>query len=193
MTPETPVVTLVADDGSRLRQYASWLDGACEVRTARDGSGALDAVDRGTDVVVLVRPSALRDGDALAALRERGEDLKVVLVRERDADLAALDRAPDEVLAAPVTREALRRAVAVLAAERAYARGIGDLFSLATERAAREADPPAGGGDGDLDERIAALRDRLDATLDTLVEEAGFEAVYRALADPPADGSDREE
>lgn len=191
MTPETPVVVLVADDGSRTRQYASWLDGQCDVRTARDGLGALEAVDREVDVVVLVRPSNLRDADALSSLREHGAGVKVVLVRELDADLAALDRAPDEVLSTPVTGDAVRRTVTVLAAERAYARGIGDLFSLAAERAAREGGTSADGPD--LDERIATLRDRLNRTLDLLVDEAGFEAVYRALGGDPPGRSDRED
>lgn len=186
MTPETPVVVLVADDSSRLRQYTSWLDGDCAVRTARDGLGALEAIDREVDVVVLVRPSNVRDEDALSAVRERGDDVRVVLVRERDADLAALTRAPDETLSTPVTGDALRRTITVLAAERAYARGIGDLFSLAHERALH-----GRSADDDLDARIAALRDRLDGILDHLVDEAGFDAVYRALRDDSADSPDR--
>lgn len=184
MTPETPVVVLVAADGSRVRQYASWLDGDAEVRTARDGVGALDAIDRDVDVAVLVRPSNLRDEDALSAVREQGDGLRVVLVRECDDDLAALTRAPDEVLSTPVTGDALRRTVEVLAAERAYARGIGDLFSLSVRRARGRPD------DTDLDARIDSLRDRLDDTLDVLVDEAGFDAVYRALGDDVPDRSE---
>lgn len=186
MIPETPVVLIVDDDRDRAELYASWLDEECVVRTAHDGPGALDALDDSVDVVVLVRPASGSGGDdVLSAVREQEIDARVAMVRASDADLAALTRAPDEVLSAPVSAETFRRTVSVLAAGRAYARGIRDLYALATEKAAVETGRAADAGDEAraLDERIDRLRDRLDGTLDTLVDEAGFDAVYRAFAD----------
>lgn len=188
MKAETPVVLIVEEDRDRAELYASWLAGECEVRVAHDAPGALDALDRDVDVAVLGRPGTWAGSDdVLSAVRDRGSEVGVAMVRGSDADLEALTRAPDEVLPAPVTPSALRRTVSVLAAGRAYARGIRDLFSLARERAAVESGE-APGPDGDLDDRVADLRDRLDGTLDTLIEEAGVDAVYRAL---PEDLEDR--
>jgi len=194
MMPETPVALIVDDDRDRAELYASWLDGECSVRVAHDAPGALDAFDDDIDVVVLVSPGPDPPGDVLSPLRTEAPGVRVVVVRDGDADLAALARAPDEILPTPVPSATLRRTVATLAAERAYARGVRDLFSLARKRAAIESDDAAGADDaGDLDARIDALRDRLDGTLDDPVEGGGFDAVYRALVDaPPAsdDGPD---
>lgn len=192
MMPETPVVVLAAADRDRADLYTSWLDGECEVRTAHDGPGAVDAIDGSVDVAVIVSPgSGLRGDEVLSAVRAQEAGIRVAVLRERDADLGSLTRAPDEVLSAPVSPETLRRTVSVLAAERAYDRGIRDLFSLAVERAERESEGPSAPRDGASggEERLGALRERLDGTLDLLVDEAGFDAVYRALGE----GDDRDD
>ncbi|MFB6303282.1 MAG: HalX domain-containing protein [Haloferacaceae archaeon] len=189
MTTETPIVLVVDHDRDRAQLYASYLDTECDVRVANDGPGALDALDDDVDVLVLVRPgSGSGVDDVSTALGDRRSDVRVVLIRERDADLAALTRAPDEVLSAPVSAGTLRRTVSVLAAGRAYARGIGDLFSLARKRADVESD-----GTDDvraLDARIDDLRAQLDRTLATLLDEGDFAAVYRAIDDDATDSDD---
>lgn len=179
---ETPVVVVAESDPSRADRYAAWLDDDCVVRVVHDGPGALDAIDRDVDVVVLGR--SLRDateGDPLYALRERGIDVGVATIGEDDPSPGSVASTPDDTLVEPVSAADLRRTASVLAARRRYEHGIHDLFSLATERAAVETGEVAAETARDLDARIDALRDRLDATLDDLIDEAGFAAAYRAI------------
>ena len=61
------------------------------------------------------------------------------------------------------------------------AAGVDDLYDLAVERAA---------GDADVDDRFDDLHETVERRLDELVDSAGFEAAYRAAAAPPDDGDD---
>jgi CheY-like chemotaxis protein len=173
MSDRTPVVLVVDTDPETADRLASWLAEDHAVRVAGDGRAALRVVDD-ADAVVLGpnRP----DGPGVAdAVRARVLSVPVVALGDHPSVV------PDERVD-PDDRAALRAAVSRQVARRAYAAGVDDLYDLAVERAAAD--------DDHLDDRLRDLHDTVERRLDELVDRAGFEAAYRAAADPPRDGDD---
>lgn len=180
MTDQSRVVLIVADDPDPAERYARWLD-EYAVRTA-PGRDALDALDD-ADIVVLDRASPGAD-EVLDAIRERGLGVHVATVAgSNDADP---DPRADARLVEPVSERTLRRAVSILIDRQEYETGVRELFSLASRKASIEAER---GDDGletdetyrDLADRVDERRERLDETLESLVEETDFSDVYRDI------------
>lgn len=182
MLEDTPVVLVVEGDVDRADLYAAWLHEEYTVRVAHDACAAIAALDE-ADAVVLGDDRPERVRTVLDAMDEREREVPTVAVTGEDGR-ADFGPTADERLDEPLSAEILRSAVSRLLVRRAYSRGIGELFAVASERAAIESDRTA---DGDrrreLDARLDELKERVDDTLDSLVERGGFAAAYRALDD----------
>lgn len=177
MLEQTPVVLVVEPDPDVADLYAAWLgESEWRVRVAHDERAGLAALP-GADVVVL--GAGVADDGALLDVVGK-DDASAVVVTDDDAVPAVGER-----LNQPVSAESLRRAVSGVLARREYARGVGELFSLASERAAAESGREEVPDERrrELEARVDELRDRLDDTLDDLAENAGFDAAYRVVED----------
>ena len=187
MSETKPTVLVVEDEPDLADLYATWLDGEYAVRTAYGGRDALAAIDETVDVILLDRRMPDLPGDeVLATVRDRGIGCRVAMVTAVEPDFDIVAMGFDDYLVKPVSKEALRGTVENLLQREEYVDGVGELFSLASKKALLESEK----GPADLErseeyqeltERLDALREDLDRTLESLGEEAGLTELYHDL------------
>jgi DNA-binding response OmpR family regulator len=176
-------VLVADDDGDVADLYATWLQGRYEVRVAYGGTEALEALDGSVDVFLLDRQMPGLAGDeVLERVRERGLDVRVVMVTAVDPDFDILDMPFDDYLVKPVTREDVTDAVATMLARASYDETLREYFALAEKKATLEAEKPA--RELERSERYAALTERvrrLETRADVALSRVGddYEAAFR--------------
>ena len=167
---------IAAVTAERADEYGDWLDG-WDVERVPDGETLPDAVDGDTAVVLLDRsvgdspPERLLD-----RIRERGLDRPVVLLSESEPDADGLAVRFTETLVTPVDEATLAETVervATLSDEEVQKR---EYVSLAATQAALELrlSPSERQSSEEYDrltERIDALRDRADGSLDDVGDQ----------------------
>jgi len=169
----------VVDDEERVADvYASFLEDEYETETAYGGREALDVVDEDVDLVLLDRRMPELGGDeVLERLRARGYDGRVVLVTALDPGFDIVDLPFEQYVTKPAGRGELRAAVHQELLRATYDDALQEYLRLQATVSAIEDDNP----DPDVaaDDRLHALRDRLDRLrdelLETLVEHAEHE------------------
>jgi DNA-binding response OmpR family regulator len=113
-----PTVLVVDDDPAVADRYGEWLDRRYDVRVAREGEDALEALREDPDAIDAVllgrRASELSDDLVLVSIRDAGFDCPVALVTDRRPDSDVVDRGFDDYLVEPVSEEALLRSVGSL-------------------------------------------------------------------------------
>jgi two-component system response regulator AdeR len=195
MSETKPTVLVVEDESDLADLYATWLDGEYAVRTAYGGRDALAAIDETVDVILLDRRMPDLPGDeVLSTVRDRDIDCRVAMVTAVEPDFDIVAMGFDDYLVKPVSKEALQGTVENLLRREEYAEGVHELFSLASKKALLEsekgpADLERSEEYQELDERLDALREDLDRTLESLGEETGLAELYRDL-DRDADDID---
>ena len=195
MSETKPTVLVVEDESDLADLYATWLDGEYAVRTAYGGRDALAAIDETVDVILLDRRMPDLPGDeVLSTVRDRDIDCRVAMVTAVEPDFDIVAMGFDDYLVKPVSKEALQETVGNLLRREEYAEGVHELFSLASKKALLEsekgpADLERSEEYQELDERLDALREDLDRTLESLGEETGLAELYRDL-DRDADDID---
>ena len=134
-------VVLITDDDTRVvEMHETWLADEYTVRTARDGKETLDQLDTDVDVVVLDRRMPGLSGDeVLSTIRDRGLDVRVVMITAVDPDFDIVDMPFDDYLCKPVDREDVRAAVDQQRQVLAY-ETLGEYFSAESKRAVLEAE-----------------------------------------------------
>ena len=170
-----PTVLLVDDEPDLLTVYELWVSERCSVRTASDGQEALDAVDDAVDVVFLDRRMPGMSGDeVLHEIRARGYDPQVAMLTAVDPATDIVDMPFDDYLTKPVSQAELGSVIEVLLQRAEYDDYSQELFALSSKRAALEASPDVDHRSNaeyrKLTERIEDLRERVDETLDGLME-----------------------
>ena len=182
-----PTVLLVDDEENVVRAYELWLDGY-DVVTATGGTEALERVGESVDVVLLDRRMPDTSGDeVLAAIRERGLDVRVAMVTAVDPDFDVVDMAFDDYLTKPVTRGDLRGTVDRLAAFVDYDATFRDYFAVARKVAALEsAKPREALADSTEYEQLTARRAELRSTLDETVDGLDADAMTALFDGRPA-------
>lgn len=186
----TPRVVVVDDDPSLADGHAAQLDGY-HVETAYGGEEALDVVDADVDVVLLDRRMPRVSGDeVLERLRDRDLDCRVVLLTGVEPATDIVSMGFDEYLRKPVGRDELRETVDRMVRRSAYDEKLQEYFALASKRATLETEVAAADLRDDrafrgLCERLAAVQDQLDETLDDLPAADGY-FVATALPDVDA-------
>ena len=175
---------LVADDdGDVADLYATWLEGRYEVRVAYGGTEALEALDGGVDAFLLDRQMpGPAGGEVLERVRERGLDVRVVMVTAVDPDFDILDMPFDDYLVKPVTSEEVADAVATMLARASYDETLREYFALAEKKATLEAEKPTRELErseryAELTERVRRLETRADAALSRVSDD--YEAAFR--------------
>ncbi|MFC6953359.1 response regulator [Halorubellus litoreus] len=167
---------VVVDDEERVADvYATFLADDHDVEVAYGGEAALDVVDATVDVVLLDRRMPGLHGDeVLERLRDRGYDGRVVMVTALDPGYDIVDMDFEQYVCKPIARDELRTIVRRELLRSNYDDALQEylrLQSKVTTIADDHPDPAASD-----DDRVRALRERLDALrdglLDTLVEHA---------------------
>lgn len=172
------VTVLVVDDEPLVADtFSLQLDRWYDTRTAHGGEEALDLVDADVDVVFLDRRMPGISGDeVLRAIRDRGLDVRVVMVTAVDADFDILSMPCDGYLRKPVDGTELHETVEQQLAVRRYDERVSEYFSATDKIAALEADRNARELDSneeyaELRKRQAALREELDALFETIDDD----------------------
>lgn len=177
---------LVVDDDPGIRDlYSQLLGEAPTVETAADGRRALDLLVPETDVVFLDRhlpgPSGLEIADTIAA---SAHDPYVTIVSSKRPDVDEAAVPIDQYLQKPVGREPLLGVLETVRARRRYRDALDELFAVAAELAAIEADSTAeelGSNDRyqKLRRRVEVAKGEVNAALDRCTADwaAAFETV----------------
>jgi len=179
-TEETTI--LVVDDERDVADlYSAWLGAEHDVRSAHDGSGALELVDC-VDVVFLDRQMPGMSGDeVLEKIEARGLDCRVVMVTAVDPDFDIIEMPFDDYLTKPVDREDLLEMVETMRTRDSYDEQVQEFFAMASKKATLESEKNPAELDAheeyrEVSERVEALREQADSTVSELDD---FESAFR--------------
>lgn len=177
-----PTVLVVDDEGATCDLYEAWL-ADYDVRTARNGPGALDAVTEDVRVVLLDRRMPGISGrGVLERIRHAGYDCRIAMVTAVEPDVDLVDLGFDAYLTKPTTREVLLDTVETLLARDEYDENLRELFSLCERRATlRSADADLGEAIDTLNARIEAVAGDLETTVADFVD-TDFRVAFRDVA-----------
>lgn len=104
---EQPVVLLADDNPDMITMLEQWLSDGYAVRTAADGTEAIEQLDSEIDIAVLDRKMPEMSGDTvLEAIRSAGYDMQVVMVTGEPPTEELLEMPFDEYLTKPVEQDA---------------------------------------------------------------------------------------
>ena len=183
---EDPAVLVVDDEAEVADVYALRLRGEYDVETAYGGAAALETVDDSFDVVLLDRrmPDVPGD-DVLPAIRDRGLDVRVIMITAVDPDFDIVEMPFDDYLCKPVEKRDLVGAIDQQLTATRYDERLTEYLEVTSKLALLEAEKSAAELDGN--EQIGELRDRADrlkADLDETLAEfddatAAFQEIER--------------
>jgi len=186
---------LIVDDESAVTDvYAAHLESEYDVRTAYDGSEALEKLDEDVDAVLLDRRMPGMSGDeVLSHVRDEEYDVRVAMVTAVDPDFDILDMGFDDYVVKPVSRDELFETVDRLLTYSTYDDTFQEYFSLVSKRAALETSKSQSALEtneeyNDLTERIEELEDDLDEAV-TGLEDEEFGGLFR-MPEPDFDSID---
>jgi two-component system response regulator AdeR len=196
MSDGDPPTVLIADDEPAIVDgQASRLEGRYRVLRAYGGREALAAFVETVDVALLDRRMPDRSGDeVLAELRRAGHDCRVAMLTGVDPSFDITDMGFDDYVRKPVDEAALFDCVEGLLARQNYDTGLQEFYSIARRIALlrtehdREELVDHDGYQRLLDRR-AAIRDRLDGTLDRLPDDESYALALDEPTPPPRGSS----
>jgi two-component system response regulator AdeR len=186
---------LIVDDESAVTDvYAAHLQDEYDVRTAYNGSEAVETLDEDVDAVLLDRRMPGMSGDeVLEHIRDEGYDCRVAMVTAVDPDFDILDMGFDDYVVKPVSRDDLYDTVDRLLTYTSYDDTFQEYFSLVSKRAALQTSKSQSALE--TNEEYQALTeqiDELEAELDDAVmdlDEGEFGALFR-MPEPDFDSLD---
>ncbi|MCU4975595.1 HalX domain-containing protein [Halobacteria archaeon AArc-m2/3/4] len=180
---EYPHALIVEDEPDLANLYAAWLQDACTVETAYDGTQALESIDESIDVVLLDRRMPGLSGDTvLDTIRDRNLDCRVAMVTAVEPDFDIIGMGFDDYLVKPVSKDELLSIIDQLMLRSAYDEQLQEFFALASKKALLDAEKTdaerrSSQEYATLEDRLAVLRTTVDDTMTELLERD----VYRRL------------
>jgi DNA-binding response OmpR family regulator len=167
---EGPTVLVVDDEPEVTDAYALVLRDRYDVRTAYGGGEALDVVDASVDVVLLDRRMPTPGDEVLAAVRERGLPVRVIMLTAIDPEFDIIGMPFDDYLCKPLEDEDLFSAIDQQLRVAAY-EDLSEYFEVTAKRTLLETQMATSTLEeseefATLDERATTLREGLAATLD---------------------------
>ncbi len=183
-----PTVLIVEDEPDLADLYTAWLSEHCTVRTAYNGSQALDAIDKDVDVVLLDRRMPGLSGDTvLDTIRERELGCRVAMVTAVEPDFDIIEMGFDDYLVKPVSKKDLWSVVEQLLLRSEYDEQLQQFFALASKKAILDkqkttAELRSSEEYVRLKDRLAVLRADIDDTVASLSDQDGYERAARDLA-----------
>ena len=127
-----PLEVLIVDDTDGCRDlYSLWFEAEYTVRTAPNGTVALERLDDETDIVLLDRnmpgPSGL---DVARKIRAEEYDCQIVMVSSESQEFGLAASPVDEYVQKPADRETLVSTVERLASQRVYQTALSEFFAV---------------------------------------------------------------
>jgi len=184
MESETVTVLVVDDERDVTELYTTWLAATLGVRSAYDGSEALQKVDDTVDVVFLDRQMPGMSGDdVLDTIGERGLDCRVAMVTAVDPDFDIVEMPFDDYLTKPVTRKDLLEMVTEMQSRDSYDDQLQQYFAVASKKATLEAEKNTAELDAheqytEVSQRVEELRAEADSAVTELDD---FRAAFEGL------------
>lgn len=135
---------LIIDDTDGCRDlYTLWLESDHDVRTAPNGTVALEEIDPDVDLVLLDRnmpgPSGL---DVAAEIRTNGYDCQIIMISSEIANFSIPESPVDEYIRKPASRGTLESAVEEIATQHAYQSALLECFAVSATVGRVEANAP---------------------------------------------------
>jgi DNA-binding response OmpR family regulator len=183
-----PVVLIVEDEPDLADLYSAWLREHCAVRTAYNGSQALDAIDGAVDIVLLDRRMPGLSGDTvLDTIRDRELECRVAMVTAVEPDFDIIQMGFDDYLVKPVSKNELTGTVDQLLLRSAYDDQLQEFFALASKKAIldkqkTEAELRASEDYARLEDRLAVLRSEIDDTMSQLSDRGAYDRAARDIS-----------
>lgn len=134
-----PTVLVAEDEPDVLELYSTWLSEEYDVRTARDGSEALEQLDPDVDAILLDRKMPTSGDEVLRVIEEQEETYPVGMVTAVDPDFDIIDMGFDAYEIKPVSKSKLLSLVTELLKIKEYNSVIERYHRLATKKATLEA------------------------------------------------------
>ncbi|MFB6268104.1 MAG: response regulator [Halodesulfurarchaeum sp.] len=177
---------LIVDDEPGIRDLAAaWLGGTYEVRTAADGTDALEVVDGDVDLAFLDRRMPGKTGDeVLETLRDRGYTFPVAMLTAVSPTLDILEMSFDDYVVKPVSREELLDVAERLERRATYDERSREFFRLATKRAKLEAEESVDHRESEEYHALVSEMEELQAELNEVLDELSsddLESVFRQI------------
>lgn len=133
------VILVVEDEPELADMYSGWLEQNFSVRTAYDGSEALELFDDDVEIVLLDRQMPGMDGDAvLPLLRDRKPDVQIAMVTAVEPDTDVIDMGFDAYITKPIREDDILEVVDHLLHRRVYDENVRELFSAISKQIALE-------------------------------------------------------
>jgi DNA-binding response OmpR family regulator len=133
------VILVVEDEPELADMYSGWLEQNFSVRTAYDGSEALELFDDDVEIVLLDRQMPGMDGDAvLPLLRDRKPDVQIAMVTAVEPDTDVIDMGFDAYITKPIREDDIFEVVDHLLHRRVYDENVRELFSAISKQIALE-------------------------------------------------------
>jgi len=187
---DSPLVLVVDDDPAWEKLIDTWLSDDYRIRTAADGTEALDVYTSDVDLILLDRQMAGPGGyEVLETLRRRDVSCPVVMMTGIEPELDVVDIPFDEYLNKPITESEVREVVDNLLTLTEYDTQLRDLYTVVAKISTLESQY-----DGDElrdDDRYHSLlerRDRLLERIDGLIHDVEPGTAFRELVPDPDDG-----
>lgn len=166
---------MVIEDDDELRQlYEVYLTDTFEVTTASSGEEALERLSDEIEVILLDRRLPGMDGDEILDRVRRMGTFRVAMVTAVSPDFDIVEMPFDDYITKPVSRGELTATVEHLLDLRTYDEKMDEYLRLARKRALLIEERPAAATPGnpefdELEDRLHALREEVDALRDTVV------------------------
>ena len=194
--PHKATILVVEDEVDLADTYALWLQEAYTVKTAYDGSSAIEQLDETVDVVLLDRRMPdISGNEVLSAIRERGFECQVAMVTAVDPDFDIADMEFDAYLVKPIEEDELEGLVERLLTRSQYDDRLQEFYALATKKAILDAETTEqdrGASDeyAQLEAQLAAVREQTDEALTDVFSREGFPEVMGSSTNVNIDWED---
>jgi len=183
-----PTVLIAEDEPDLADLYTAWLEEDYEVRTAYNGSQALDSIDEHVDVVLLDRRMPGLSGDrVLDTIRDRELDCRVAMVTAVEPDFDIIEMVFDDYLVKPASSDELRTMVDQLLLRSEYDGMLQEFYALASKKAILDKQKPdyelrASEEYVRLEDRLAVLRSDIDDTMAKLSDRDAYDRACQDIA-----------
>lgn len=189
-------VLVVEDERDLADTYALWLQDSYSVKTAYDGSSALDQLDETVDVALLDRRMPdLSGSDVLVTIRDRDLECQVAMVTAvtPDFDIATMEF--DAYLVKPIRKDELEDLVERLLARSQYDDRMQELYALVAKKAMLDAEMTeqeraASDDYAQLEARLASVRNQTDDALESVFTRDEFPELVSSLTNVDVEEDD---
>lgn len=182
MNHSSPTVLVVDDNRAIANTYTAFLSDEYTVRTAYDGSEALEELDPDVDVVLLDRRMPGVSGDAvLEEIESRQLDCRVVMLTAVDPDFDIVDMGFDEYIVKPIEREELNDVVQEMVERSTYDDDFRRFLTLVSKKTTLESEKAIDELEASeeyqkIEDRLAERREQVGVDLSDLEESFGDES-----------------